>query len=312
MTNLLKSNNGRLENILKGEGKKLTDLLNKKVEHERFGVGNVINCDDSYIKIRFPSGDKKFVFPDAFKKYLTINDKSAAALVKEKLKEREKEREKEKIQLKKKREEKALRRAQLRMMEKQKSARRSVHSNAQSVFWCKPEELEDIFTDWQIFTGRIKSGVKKGQPRILARMRQNSACLITEREADIEEKDRQILGVFMTKMDFNGRECEEGYIDAHPKYRIKLSSEEADQMPFWKYYKNNRYPESIVWNSGRQRYFANKWMAQILRDIADLRKGTEEEELAQEFLEYFCRINNIELEELPEPAGALVEIENQE
>ncbi len=46
---------------------------------------------------------------------------------------------------------------------------------------------------------------------------------------------------------------------------------------------NKNFPTRITWNSGRQRYFDNIWMAQILRDIVSLKKKPGESESAQRF-----------------------------
>jgi hypothetical protein len=46
-------------------------------------------------------------------------------------------------------------------------------------------------------------------------------------------------------------------------------------------------------------------MAQILRDIAAIKEDPVEKDLARNFFEHFCRVNHIDIEELPEPGGAL-------
>ena len=43
----------------------------------------------------------------------------------------------------------------------------------------------------------------------------------------------------------------------------------------------------------------------ILKDVAQIKKGTADEELAKEFLEYYCKVNNVDSNTLPEPEGAL-------
>lgn len=287
----------------------MINLVNKQVTHKSFGKGNVVNYNDSYIKIHFKSGKKRFVFPDAFEKYLTFIDQGAADMVRTKIQKKEIERKKELLKQKKEEKEKALQREQQRFLERQKSARNpEIYSRSQSVFWCKPEEQEKVFTEWSIFVGEIKSGQNKGQPRRLARVNQNSACLLTTRNPNVPEKDRRILGVFMVDEGFSGRNCKDGYIPAHPKYRIRFSKEESEKMFFWNYYTNERYPDRIVWNSGRHRYFDNIWMAQILRDIILLKEESKEQEYVKGFFEYFCRINNINENELPEPSGPLMHI----
>ncbi|HZJ57197.1 MAG TPA: malate synthase [Clostridia bacterium] len=279
-------------------------IINKQVTHEIFGKGNVVKYDDAYIKIKFASGDKKFVFPDAFESYLTLVDKRAANLVNKKLEEQEKERREEALRLK---EQEALERKKRLLLEQEQRLRdRKIHPSSQSVFWCRPEEQEKIFAEWEVFAGAIKSGERKGEPRRYARMTQNSACLITRRDTDMKEEDRRITGIFMADRGFDGRKCEDGYIPAHPNYRIHLSEAESKRMLFWNYYSDERYPQRMIWNSGRQRYFKNVLTAQILRDIVSLRKEQKDEESGQHFLEYFCRHNLIDIEDLPEPSGTLM------
>jgi len=279
------------------------DLVNEKVLHGTFGKGNVISCDEEYIKIDFDSGRKKFVFPDAFKKYMTLADEEAFKFVKSKIQENEDERIKKESQLK---QERALSRERQRVLEqKQQIKKVKTHPELQSVFWCKDGEEKQVFTEWRVSTGNIKNGENKGQPRSLARMDQKSACLLTKRESDLPEKRRRILGVFMVATDFNGKSNEDGYIPAHPDYRIELSKEESEKMSFWNYYSNKKLPKTTIWNSGRQRYFDNIWMAQILKDIVSLKEDLEEKQYAQRFLEYFCKVNLINVAELPEADGPL-------
>ena len=282
------------------------NLVNKQVTHEVFGKGSVVKYDDSYVSVKFPSGNKKFVFPDAFETYLTLTDQGAATLVNRKIQKQKEERRKIELELEEKR---ALERERQRSLNQRKRMKnRQIHPELQSVFWCKIEEQDKVFTDWSVFTGIIKSGKREGQPRRLARMNGNSACLITERNPDMLEKDRRIIGAFMVDEAFDGRTCKDGYIPAHPEYRLRLSEQESEKMLFWNYYVDERYPDRMTWNSGRQRYFDNIWMAQILRDIVSLKTDPEEQEYSQRFFEYFCKINRINEEELPKPNGALMRI----
>lgn len=291
------------------------DLVNKEVKHGAFGKGNVINYDDTYININFESGEKRFIFPDVFKRYITFTDEKANELVNKKIEKKEERLEKEEaIRIEKERErvllleeQKALEEERLNRLKQKKRIKNSdTHSKVQSVFWVDPGEEEEIFRDWQVFTGEIKSGKNKGKPRQFARMSPNSACLITKRKEDVKEEDRKILGMFLANESFDGRECEDGYITAHPDYRIELTQEESNKMLFWNYYLDENDPTNTVWNSGRQRYFDNTWMAQILRDIVSLREDPEEKKEAKDFFDHFCQLNFINQDELPDPKGALV------
>ncbi len=139
-----------------------------------------------------------------------------------------------------------------------------------------------------MFTSLRQSGEHEGRPNRLVRLHQNSGCLITAREADVPEQERRILGVFMVEENFIGKLCEDGYIPAHSRFRLRLSEEESEKLRFWTYYRNKRYPPTnTTWNSGRHRYFDNIWMAQILRDIAALKKDAKEKKTAERFYRAF-------------------------
>lgn len=286
------------------------NLLNEAVKHESFGKGNVVEYSDSYIKVRFPSGDKKFVYPDAFGMHLVLLNEKIAGRVEIIRQKSEKKRKKKERKLQK---ERALEyERQQRMLERERLMRNHRLSPvSQAVFWVGEEEQEKVFSEWRVFTSVRKSGQHKGKPNRLVRLHPNSACLITARKQDVAEEERRILGVFMVRENFLGKLCEDGFIPAHSRFRLRLSPEESEQLRFWTYYKNKRYPTNTTWNSGRHRYFDNVWMAQILRDILKMKKGSEEEEMLEDFIEHFHHLNQLEDEELPEPEGALVELEKE-
>lgn len=50
------------------------DLLNIKVQHNILGVGTVIEFDSHYITVQFADKTSKFVYPDAFDKFLKAED----------------------------------------------------------------------------------------------------------------------------------------------------------------------------------------------------------------------------------------------
>ncbi len=283
------------------------NLINKEVTHKRFGKGSVVKQYDSIIEIHFATENKKFVFPDAFGKFLKLHDKSSADSLEKVLQKRKIEREKEQQE---KEEEKRLQRKeqQLRSEHEKLMKNHKLHPESQMAFWCDAEESSNVFTEWRVFTGVIKSGNYKGTPRKPTRIFQNSVVLLTARDSSMPEKDRRILGVYMANEDFIGKFCEDGYIPAHSEYRLQLTEQESDRMPFWKYYVNEKSPQSMTWNSGKFRYFDNVWMAQILLDIVSLKSDTQEQELAQKFFEDYCRMNRIRKEDLPEPNGALMQI----
>ncbi len=283
------------------------NLINKKVTHKLFGQGSIVKHNDSIIEIHFTSENKSFVFPDAFGKHLTLHDKSDAESLEEMILEKEI---KEKEEERKKEEEKKLQRTKLvlRWEHEKLMKHHKLHPESQLAFWCNAEEQKSSLSEWKVFFGAIKNGDNKGKPSKPSRLHQNSAVLLTARDSGMAEKDRRILGVYMVNEDFIGKLCEDGNIPAHSKYRIQLTEQESDQLLFWKYYVNVKSPEKVAWNTGKHRYFDNVWLAQILLDIVSLKSDPEERELALQFFKHFCKMNQITMQELPEPNGALTRI----
>jgi len=289
----------------KREGVICMNLIDKEVMHRQFGKGIVVGLTDSCIEVRFESGNKRFVFPDAFGTYLILLDKKAAASVKRLKAKREEELKKEELlheQEKLERQEEIL-----RYLHREKLLKNlKIHPSSQAAFWCDEEEQGRVFADWQVTTGFIKSGTKKGQIATINRLNKNSACVFTFRAPGIPEKERRIIGLYMVTEDFIGKLCQDGIIPAHPEYRIRLTPEESGKMLFWNYYRNDKYPNKIVWNAGKYRYLDNIWVAQMLKDIVSLKTDAEEKKLAKRFLEYYCDLNRIEIKELPNPEGELL------
>ena len=285
----------------------MLNLINKKVTHKRFGIGSIVKQNDSSIEIHFASENKMFVFPDVFGKHLNLHDKSDAKSIEEIIQKKENERKEEE---RKKEEEKRLQREKQELCLEQEKLMKNhkLHPESQMVFWCNAEEQNSSFSEWKVFSGVIKSGNNKGKPNKPIRLHQNSAVLLTARDSSMSEKDRRILGVYMVNEDFIGKLCEDGYIPAHSKYRLQLTEQESDQLLFWKYYANEKFPQKMSWNTGKHRYFDNSWMAQILQDIVSLKSDPKEREHARQFFKHFCKMNQITDQELSKPNGALMRI----
>ncbi|WP_421383166.1 malate synthase [Bacillus salacetis] len=281
------------------------NLIDKKVTHKRFGMGSVVKHTDTVIEIHFASENKKFIYPDVFGEHLKMHDKSAANSL-EKIIE-EKEMKQKEIEMKKEEEKERQRKYQeLRLGHEKLMKNHKLHPESQMVSWCDLEEQDSAFSEWKVSSGIIKSGNNKGKPNKPVRLHQNSAVLLTAIDSSKPEQDRRILGVYMVKEGFIGKLCEDGNIPAHSEYRLQLTEQESEQMLFWNYYVNQKSPEKMTWNSGKYRYFDNLWMAQILHDIVSLRSDTEERELAQQFLDHFCKMNQLVEQDLPQPDGALM------
>jgi len=282
----------------------MMNLIDQKVTHRRFGTGNIVHMSDSRVEIAFGEENKRFIFPDVFGEHLVLKDQEAARSLKQIIKQKESERQARESTAEKKKElqrKKHELRTELEgLMKNQK-----LHPQSQMVSWCEPEELEQVFTEWKVFSGEIKSGENKGKPNKPVRLHQNSAVLLTARDPGMPEQSRQIIGMYMVNEEFTGRLCEDGMIPAHSVYKIRLTEQESADMLFWNYYVNKRSPGKTTWNTGKYRYFDNTVMAQILQDIVS-KSDAEEQAMAQQFFDHFCKMNQITADELPQPDGVLM------
>ncbi len=279
------------------------NLINEEITHKVFGEGDIVDQDESFITVKFNDGIKKFIYPDAFGKFITLQNRETSKSLKKIISKREMEKE----QLEKKREEEK-RQQMLEQQLRAKIKNQKIHESQQIVFWLDEEEQKSVFSDWKVSTGKIQSGKSKGEPNIPARLSLNSVGLLTARGLDQPETDRRILGLYMVHETFTNILSSDGMVPAHTKFRIKLTEQEAEKMLFWSYYINRNYPHRMTWNSGKYRYFDNVWAAQILKDIIALKTDQEEIKVAENFLEYFCKMNALDLDDIPEANGALKQI----
>lgn len=283
----------------------MMNLIDQKVKHRHFGTGNIVHMSDSRVEIAFGDENKRFIFPDVFGEHLVLKDQDAARSLSKIIKQKESERQARESKREKKREVQR-KKHELRMEHENLMKNRKLHPQSQMVFWCDPEEQQQAFTEWKVFSGEIKSGNNKGKPNKPARLHQNSAVLLTVRDSGMPEQSRRIIGMYMVNEKFTGRLCEDGMIPAHSVHRIQLTEQESADMLFWNYYMNERSPGKTTWNTGKYRYFDNTMMAQILRDIVSSKNDAEEQEKAKQFFDHFCEMNQIAAGELPKPDGALM------
>lgn len=276
------------------------NLINEEITHKVFGEGDIIEQNGSFITIDFNDDVKKFVYPDAFGKFITLKNRDTAESLEKVISKRKTEI----IELEKKREEEK-ERQMLEQQRKEKMKNHKIHESSQIVFWLDEEEQENVWNDWKVSTGTVQSGKKKGQPNRPARLSLNSAGLLTARESDKQEEARRILGIYMIQEAFTDDLNEDSMVPAHAEFRVKLTDQEADQMLFWNYYINKSYPDRMTWNSGKFRYFENIWIAQILKDIIAMKEDEEEIKEAENFLEYYCNLNALDVDDIPEKSGAL-------
>ena len=162
-----------------------------------------------------------------------------------------------------------------------------------------------MLIEWRAAAGVVQNGERRGQPIKMKDVRANSLCVLTTREPETPEEDRFVFGVFLVDEANEGDSNEPGYVSTESEFKLSLTPNEAHQILFWKYYSNENMSEKPFWGTGLFRYIDARLSAQILRDIAEVKRSTADEKLATRLLEYYCRINAIDLTTLPDPMGAL-------
>lgn len=163
-----------------------------------------------------------------------------------------------------------------------------------------------MLRNWSAFAGYNLTGKNKGRPIALKKVQPYSLCVLTTRDpGSLKESDRYIFAVFLVDETYTGDARDAGYVTTSSKYKLKLSPQEAHSMLFWKYHANGKNPQVAAWKSGLFRYIGDREGALILRDITAIKRGSEDDHLAQEFYRYFCNINSLDPDKLGDPGGAL-------
>jgi len=151
-----------------------------------------------------------------------------------------------------------------------------------------------MLRDWRALAGTHLHGDNKGKPRAIKNVQTNSLCVLTTRDPKHSEELRYIFAVFLVDETYEGGGRDEGYVSTESEFKLKLSPYEARSMRFWKYYRNESGGDVIKWGSGLYRYISDKQAAHILKDVAEIKKNTDDEQLADKFYKHFCTINGID------------------
>lgn len=245
-------------------------LIGQKVEHQVFGLGVVTDRKDATLTVQFSEGEKMFLYPDAFSQFLSFENQDMQGQMLGAIERRRQQEHEQEVQAQK----------QWRKEVTLKNMR--ISNRAQGAFSLTEEELRTAFSQWQVPTGTYSSGYSKGEPRVPDRMKANSMCILTVRPEGKPESEREIAGFFMVEDTFEGKECGEGVISAHPAYRIQLSS----RIPFWRYVTLEESKQK--WGNTTLKYLLNATGEAILRSVR-----REKPEL-DGFYQYYCKLNHIE------------------
>lgn len=138
--------------------------------------------------------------------------------------------------------------------------------------------------------GTHLAGNNKGKPRVPKNLNMNSACLLTMKPEGSTERDRIILGVFMTPNNFIGEVCKTGVIPAHESYRVIWESKQEDIL-FWDYFSNEAKLEK--WGSLKMKYISINLVKRILEDMIRLTSEQNEKEKLKDLYKYYCQMNHI-------------------
>ena len=163
------------------------NLLGQEITHSKFGTGTVIDNTDTMITVCFKMGNKRFVYPDAFERFLVLHSDQEQKKMDEVV-----------TGFVQKREE-AAEQQTLKSECDERIRKLKVDPDSQVAFSMRLNKREDVFSTWTISTGAFQSGKSIGNPRVPKRMHFNSACLITECLKGEPEQKRRIIGALDRK-----------------------------------------------------------------------------------------------------------------
>ena len=254
------------------------NLVGECVNHNTFGKGVVRLIDEDKIEVEFDLGKKRFLYPDVFKSFMSIEDKVCKEYVDEVLYEIDKENTMKVQEEVRERE----------FLDRVRTLK--VSDNSQAAFAFVENKVEDVLNTWSVFTGTYISGASKGEPRRPQKLNVNTACLLTMKPEGAPESERLIIGTFMVKDNFKASLCKDGVIKAHEEHRIMLDTEK-EKLLFWDYCESKS--KSKNWGKCELKYLANSEMQNILLDMMKIIKDEDRSKKASEFYEYFCYTNKI-------------------
>ena len=169
-----------------------------------------------------------------------------------------------------------------------------------------------MLRDWSAYAGVYRSEEKNGVPMKLKWVRTNNLAVLTTRMPKDEEKDRIIFAAFLVTEADEGDTDDSGFVSAGGSlYKIEMKPKEAKKLKFWDYYYCPNAQNKIIIGSGLHRYLSDNQAVQILKDIVNIKKGTQQQRLAEQFLDHFVSVNKININQVPNKGGALQLMESR-
>lgn len=159
--------------------------------------------------------------------------------------------------------------------------------NSDGEFICYESRL---LRDWVASAGRHQSEKRNDKPIKMTNARVNRLCVLTTKQANELEVERKIFAAFVISEVEAGDDKVEGNVHAHPRFRIDLTPEEAEQVHFWNFHKNKSKPEIPFWGSGLLRYLTDAQSINILKGMMEAAVDPAKKAHILEVLEYYCRV----------------------
>ncbi|MGN0182585.1 MAG: hypothetical protein ACI4DP_09300 [Candidatus Ornithomonoglobus sp.] len=264
----------------------MEELINKRVIHKLWGTGVITEVFDKAVKVDFSGEIKKFIYPDAFKRFLVFEENNLQKKTDNLLEEKNNQKAAAKeAQERERRIAQKLQELEKFRREKEKRSGRKEVRHQNPAFRGESVLIGD---------GVIRAGAdSRGKARRFRGLETNKLAILTAAGSGVGEANRIILEVFLIDVAFEGNEYREGFVKSSPKYRIRLSSEEASRLLFWDYFKS---AGTTKWGTGLFRDVDDKTAAKLLADIVDLKKDTDAEAAARELYNYFYRIHKYTIE----------------
>jgi hypothetical protein len=135
-----------------------------------------------------------------------------------------------------------------------------------------------LFKDWEWNPG---NEFKTGNHFRILKSGAGKLAILTTRYANCPEAERKIIGFLKIK----------DIVDDHykvvglRKQSLRLTNDEAKDLNFWNYHKNNKNPAIPMWRQGRFRYLEDDQVAAILHDLKDVAQNETTQSLISELLE---------------------------
>ena len=252
------------------------NLIGQTIRHNVFGSGVITDLSEETVTICFQNIEKRFIYPDAFRSFLVLNNQKTQQHIEAEIKKRDMEA-------------KMIREIEQTEYErKHKSLNFKITPKAHAVFDIPSDQIDQVIRLGQVSTGTYLSGYAKGKPRVAGRMKPNSVCLLTTCQKGQPEKSRSIIGAFMVAEDFFGEDAHDGVINGHTQHRILTPQYSC--ILFWQYFEQEA---PLRWGSTPFKYCSGDTANIILADLTARFAETEQKETAIGFYEYFCKSNHL-------------------